>query len=333
MRLRYVLSMPVLLLSLWLSQVGASQQTQQTTIVKFHTDDFWLNLHHFLYVLGRAEAKFPDSQLDGVNEAPPDQERGLASLSVDEQKIWRDAVSAYASGLSRRDLVSSRELVTLTGALANLADGAKLETASAAIDATSAGILNRAAPIYRKVWWPAHHRGNRQWADSMRPQVDRHGPAILAFMTKVYGLSWPAAGYPVHVSGYSNWAGAYSTDGPLLVVASLDKGNAGEDGLELIFHESMHQWDDPVLAKLQENGATLGKKVPQSLTHALIWMTAGEAIRRVLPDHVPMADRGIWQRADYPTIKPALDTTWMPYLKGTGTRDDALLALMKLVGR
>jgi hypothetical protein len=286
-----------------------------------------------LYVLGRAEAKFPDSQLDGVNEAPPDQERGLASLGADDQKIWRDAVAAYASGLSRRDLVSSRELVMLTGALANLADGAKLEDASPTIDRSAAAILIRVAPIYRRVWWPAHHQANQQWADAMRPQVDRYGPTILAFMTKIYGQSWPAVGYPVHLSGYSNWAGAYSTDGPLLVVASLDKGNAGEDGLELIFHESMHQWDDPVLAKLQEIGANLGKKVPSSLTHALIWMTAGEAVRRVLPDHVPMADRGIWQRADYPTIKPALDTTWMPYLKGSGTRDDALLAVMKLVGK
>jgi hypothetical protein len=333
MRLRYVASAALVLVLRLGPTPQSAQRPPQTTIVQFFTDDFCLNLHHFLYVLGRAEAKYPDSQLDGVNEAPPDQERGLASLSADDQKIWRDAVTAYATSLSRRDLVSSRELVTLTGALANLSDGARLESASPAIDATVAATFNRAAPIYRKVWWPAHHRANQQWADAMRPVIDRHGPVILAFMTKVYGLSWPASGYPVHLSGYSNWAGAYSTSGPLLVVASLDKGNAGEDGLELIFHESMHQWDDPVLTKLQEIGTTLGKKVPPSLTHALIWMTAGEAIRRVLPDHVPMADRGIWQRADYPTIKPALDTAWMPYLKGTGTRDEALLAVMKLVGR
>src|SRR5262245_30234366 len=152
MRFRYVVSTAAIVLFVWLSHARA----QQTTIVKFHTDDFWLNLHHFLYVLGRAEAKFPDSQMDGVNEAPPDQERGLSSLGAEEQKIWRDAVSAYAAGLSRRDLVSSRELVTLTGALANIADGAKLDIASPAIDPSAATILNRAAPVYRKVWWPAH---------------------------------------------------------------------------------------------------------------------------------------------------------------------------------
>ncbi len=97
------------MLVLWLSHARAWSRTpqsaprsSQTTIVQFFTDDFWLNLHHFLYVLGRAEAKFPDSQLDGVNEAPPDQERGLASLGSEEQKIWRDVVTTYAAGLSRR---------------------------------------------------------------------------------------------------------------------------------------------------------------------------------------------------------------------------------------
>ena len=317
-------------LALFVSTSGA---WAQVPIVKFYTDDFWLNLHHYLYVLGRAEAKIPDSRLDGVNEAPVDQERGVVTLSADEQKIWREAVTAYTRGLSKSDLVSSRDLVALTGALAASGDASKLESAPPALSADVAALLNRAAPIYRKAWWPAQQLGNQQWVGSMRPMMDRHGPSILAFITKVYGLAWPADGYPVHASGYTNWAGAYSTSGPLLVIASMDRGNAGEDGLEIIFHESMHQWDEPIQAKLQEIGKTLGKRTPPSLTHALIWMTAGEAIRRVLPDHVPMADRGIWERADYPRIKPALDTTWLPYLKGSGTRDEALTALMKLVGR
>src|SRR5689334_21448831 len=92
--------------------VPPAQASAPTDIIRFHTDDFWLNLHHFLYVLGRAEAKFPDSEREGVNEAPVDQEHGLAAVPAGEQKIWRDAVSAYAAGLSKSDAVSSRELVT-----------------------------------------------------------------------------------------------------------------------------------------------------------------------------------------------------------------------------
>jgi len=59
-------------------------------------------------------------------------------------------------------------------------------------------------------------------------------------------LQWPAAGFPVHVWAYSNWAGAYSTTGDLLVISSQSPGNQATCGLEIVFHEGMHQWDDQV---------------------------------------------------------------------------------------
>jgi hypothetical protein len=339
MLIRLVRLVPVAMI-VWSSCAGltatSSQRSAPNTsapIVTFFADDFWLNLHHFLYVLGRAENKTPDSGRDGVNQAPLDQDRGLATLSTSDQQIWRESVTAYAAGLSKRDAISSRDFVELTGALANARDTIRLEALAPALPATAVAILNRAAPVYRKTWWPDHHRANQQWVAAMQPLVDTHGAAILAFITRIYALPWLEDGYPVHLSGYTNWAGAYSTDGPVLMIASLDKGNGGEDGLEIVFHESMHQWDDAMLATLQKIGTALGKKVPPSLTHALIWMTAGEAIRRVLPDHVPIAERGIWQRGDYPTVKPILDATWLPYLQGKGTRDEALTGVMKLAGR
>ena len=35
-------------------------------IFRFESDGFWLNLHHFLYVLGRAEAKIADAKREAV---------------------------------------------------------------------------------------------------------------------------------------------------------------------------------------------------------------------------------------------------------------------------
>ena len=75
---------------------------------------------------------------------------------------------------------------------------------------------------------------------------------MLAFITNAYKLPWPAAGFPVHVSAYSNWSGAYSTTGNLLVLSSRVPGNQGTYGLETIFHEGMHQWDDQVFEVLRE---------------------------------------------------------------------------------
>src|ERR1041384_259689 len=47
----------------------------------FHDDEFWLNLHHFLYVLGRAENKTRDSARPAVSGAPADEQRGFAALT------------------------------------------------------------------------------------------------------------------------------------------------------------------------------------------------------------------------------------------------------------
>ena len=188
--------------------------------------------------------------------------------------------------------------------------------------------LAAASPVYRKAWWPAHQRANAAWVTAAESLVARHGAATLAFITRAYGEPWPAAGFPVNVTPYTNWAGAYSTRGTLLVIASLDPGTAGASGFETTFHEAMHQWDDAIDRALQSAAKARGRKVPDNLSHAMIFFTAGEAVRRTIPGHVPYAEaNGIWQRG-LASFKSALDATWLPWLAGSGTRDDALSKLV-----
>lgn len=297
-------------------------------IFRFEADEFWLNAHHFLYVLGRAEAKMRDASRDAVAGAPAEAERGLATLSEDERQIWREAVTAYATGLSRKDAVFDEPLPAMASALARAKDARSLSGA-ADVDAGTRAVLERAAPIYRKGWWPAHQASNRAWQASTQTLVDRHGQATLAFLTKVYGLQWPADGYVVHLAKYANWAGAYSTSGHLLVVSTAGAASTrGLYGLEIAFHEGMHQWDDAVVAALREQARRTGAPLRGDLSHAMIFYTAGEAVKRVEPSHVPYAEAfGIWTRG-LGVHKAALDDAWKPYLDGRGTRDDALAALV-----
>lgn len=297
-------------------------------IFRFEADEFWLNAHHFLYVLGRAEAKMRDASRDAVAGAPAEAERGLATLSEGERQIWRDAVTAYATGLSRKDAVFDEPLPAMASALARAKDARSLSGA-AEVDAGTRAVLERAAPIYRKGWWPAHQASNREWQASIQTLVDRHGQATLAFLTKVYGLQWPADGYVVHLAKYANWAGAYSTSGHLLVVSTAGAASTrGLYGLEIAFHEGMHQWDDAVVAALREQARRTGAPLTADLSHAMIFYTAGEAVKRVEPSHVPYAEAfGIWTRG-LGVHKAALDDAWKPYLDGRGMRDDALAALI-----
>ncbi len=296
-------------------------------IFVFHTDEFWLNLHHFLYVLGRAQNKVRDSSREAVSGASDDQELGLAKLKTDEQRIWREAVAAYAAGPSKKDLVFDEPMPALTTALASAGN---LKTLNGrGVDPAIAAILERAAPTYRKAWWQEHLDANNNWQKVVQGLVDRHGDAVLKFITKAYQLPWPPAGFPLHVSGFSNWAGAYSTTGNLLVIASMAPGNQGAYGLESIFHEGMHQWDEQLEAALREQAKKVNKIAPRNLDHALIFFTAGEAVRRVVPDHVPTAEKfGVWRRGMEP-LKLPIEEIWKPYLDGKGTRDEAFAELIK----
>lgn len=293
----------------------------------FHTNEFWLNLHHFLYVLGRAENKETDTAREAVSGAPIDQEGEFAKLNAKEQKVWREAVASYAAGSSKKDIVFHDPMPAITNALARAAEAKTL--AGSEIDPEIATILQRAAPIYRKAWWEKHHEANRNWQKSIAALVDLHGAKVLAFITNAYQLQWPAAGFPVHVTAYSNWAGAYSTTGNLLVVSSLSPGLQELYGLETIFHEGMHQWDAQVFATMREQAIKLNRFFPRGLTHSMIFFTAGEAVRRVVPKHVPYAEKfGVWQRGMEP-FRVALEEIWKPYLDGRGTRDQAFAALIE----
>ena len=178
-------------------------------IFVFHTNEFWLNLHHYLYVLGRAENKERDTAREAVAGAPADQESGLQKLTAAEQKTWREVVTFYAAGPSKKDAVFDPTMPPLTTSLARAGEAKSLTGTD--VDPAVATILQRAAPIYRKAWWKKHQEANRNWHKSIQQLVDRYGADVLAFITRAYQLEWPTSGYPIQVSAYSNWAGAYST--------------------------------------------------------------------------------------------------------------------------
>jgi len=303
---------------------------QTAPIFRFTTDEFWLNLHHFLYVLGRAEAKMANASRAAVAGAPADSEQGLAALTADERQAWHDAIAFYAAGPSRKDAVFDESLSAVAAALVSARDDASLE--GAAFDPTLRAMLERAAPLYRKGWWQQHHAANVARRREIEALADRHGATVLAFITQKYGMAWPSAGHPVHFSAWANWAGAYSTFRGILVMSSLDRASRGFDGLEIAFHEGMHQWDPAMNGLLFAEARRTGKRLPPNVSHGVIFTTAGEAVRRVDPDHVPYAEaNGVWS-VGYDRVKPALDEAWTPYLRGAGTRDEAIAALVSRVG-
>jgi Fe2+ transport system protein FeoA len=315
---------------------GAAETTpyvpvaSQTVAFRIETNDFWLSLHQFLYALGMHEGQSPNRTRRAVVGAPIEVEARVNDLSAVERTQWAAAVTYYAKGPSTRDAVFDASLVRATEALAALGDAVAPTPAAATILGEEWRVmLDRVAPTYRRVWWPDHLRANRARLAEVTPLVEKHAPAILEVVTRAFGQKWAPAGFPVHLSSYATWSGAYSTGDNLLVVSSLDSGNAGLLGVETLFHEAMHQWDELTAAALRAAAEKAGTRVPPSLAHSLIFFTAGAALRKVEPAHVPYAVvNDLWPRFGL-DIKAALDSAWQPFLDGRGTREQALIEVLR----
>jgi hypothetical protein len=296
------------------------------SIFTFH-NAFWPNLHHFLYVVGRAERGEADARRRAVVRAPEDA-RAVTGATEAERQAWEAAVDVYKRGLSSQNVIFDREIISVSRELAIAGDGATLE--GRGLQPELRAVLERAAPVYRKVWWPHHQAASRKRIDEITALLTTHGAAIRDRITRAYGLPWPAGGESIHMSAYSNWAGAYSPAGGPIVMSSLDPGNAGTFGLESVFHEAMHQWDDEIFAVLREDAQRQGTRVTRNLTHAMIFYTAGEATRAAVPEHVTYAEaNGMWTGGPFAPFKALLDRAWRPWLEGKTSRAEAIAALVR----
>jgi hypothetical protein len=84
--------------------------------------------------------------------------------------------------------------------------------------------------------------------------------------------------------------------------------------------------DDPLRAALSRAFQEARKELPDDPTHVFIFYTAGVLVRRVLPEHVPYAEKnGLWERvAAFQRALPVLKQCWQPYLDGKTSFDAAI---------
>lgn len=319
-----------LLLALWAGPTSATPVRDvpvDRALFTFRVG-FWNNLHHFLYVLGRARNNTPDTRREAVVNAPKDVE-GLAARPEAERAAWDEAIAFYAAGPSKKDAVFDEDLIRQTQRIAAAGDAPDLSAAD--VDPALAATLAKAAPIYRLVWWPRHQRAAAARRDELQSLVERHGDALVKRLTSLYGTTWPAEPRTIDLVAYSNWAGAYSTDGGLIVIGSLND-YGGSLALESLLHESSHQWDAEMERRLSAIAAKSGKPLPPLLSHALIFYTTGEIVKEAFPGHVPLGDKaGVWNRGLGP-FKPVLEQYWLPYIRGRGTFDEAIAAVLAHLG-
>ena len=289
---------------------------------EFHSG-FWVNLHHFLYVQARARLRTRDSRSDPVAGAPAEL-RALNRLPAEQRRDFESALDHYRRTVASRDLLFDEELRWRTAAIA-------LQESSAVFDAAIgddlADALRRAAPAYRAAWWTSHDQANRRWVASMDALLAEHEAGLAEWIAKVWSTAWPDKPLRVDVCAYASWSGAYTAVRPSrITVASRNPRSTGLMSLEILFHEAMHAIGSRIGPMLRREASARSMKVPKDLFHAMMFYTAGDAVRRRVPSHVPYADKyAVWRRMKFGKL---LDRQWKPYLDGAYPLPDAIARVL-----
>jgi hypothetical protein len=289
---------------------------------------FWLNLHNFLYKEARRRQGISDPGLGAKGNLAQDTLPGRP-LDDAERRVWARALDYYERVAFDHQRFGDSLVIRINDRLTEAADGGDLSDVP--LDPALRAALLDAAPVYRAAWWPAHDRRNAAWASAMRRLLERHEACLADRAASVFATAWQPTPIRVDATVYASWFGAYTTlRPPHVTVSSSAVGSQGVNGLEVLLHEGGHSLLARVDSALAATAARQGKRLPQQLSHLLLFYTAGELVREAVPEHVPWADAfGVWRRnAAVRAYRTLIEREWRPYLLGRATFADAVAGLV-----
>jgi len=273
--------------------------------------DFWLNLHHFLYV--SAWARRPDAPRQRRLAVSLPSDDG-AAMSDKDRAIWDAAVSYYDRELASKDLLFDDGLTAINNSLA----GAKT-LAHLSLAAGHRRFLEASAPIYKRYWWPQHDAANRAWIADVARRTAPVAPQIIDRLTKLYGVKWFDRPVRVDVVRVGKSQGAYTAVVPRvhIIVASADANYAAWASTEMLFHESSHGLIQNVRAAVNQAMTEVGKN-PRDLWHVVLFYIAGEVTRQTLAargiEYQPyLYATGLFTRG-WPMFREPIEKTVRPFI-------------------
>src|SRR5258705_1108977 len=152
-------------------------QVREVAHLQFYSA-FWLNLHHTLYAAAApADRPLPSPASGDL----------ITSMTDTERAAWAGAVAYYAQALSTKDLRAGEGMAEINEVLSSAGDA--LPT-SPVLAPGHLAALRMAAPIYRRVFWPAHDRANQGWIDDVAARLDRITPEVGPRLSRGYCTPW-----------------------------------------------------------------------------------------------------------------------------------------------
>lgn len=308
------------------SMPAAGEPVARVAKLHFHSDPL-INLHHVLYAAAWA-GRAPERRrvLAGALPSPLD-----APLTDEERRVWSAAIEHYDRHVADRDLLFGDGMEALKAALA------RGDLADRAIGDELRDILRGTLPIYRRRFWPAHDRANRDWIAAHAAKVRQIASPMIARLEKLYAVRWFAAPVRVDVVWVGNRQGGYTSVQPThVVISSGDPDNRGWTAAEMVFHEVSHALVDRVQDRLAR---ALGDRAREHgvLWHVVLFYVTGGALKQVLAARkvdyrIYMESTGLFDRA-WSQYRAAVEENWQPYLDGAVSLDAAIEGTVKALPR
>jgi hypothetical protein len=230
-------------------------------------------------------------------------------------------------------------MVITTDALTQVADDA----AQPLIDAPLADALVRAAPIYRKYWWMNDDRANRFFIACAAAMLREAGEQLVRLHEAACRTPWPGR-IRVYITPSAGPFGAYTlaglSGGVITTMTCCDEGYVGLRALKMLLHESSHAIVNPntgtVAAAISAAARSHDVPVPRDLWHAIPFATSSELTTRVLAERgvkgfVP-SSVDLFTRA-WPEYREPVEQSWLAYLRGEGTLEDAINRIVLAIQR
>ncbi len=330
----------ILTIAFWGVGYNLYGQTSQialdsTQYFSFH-NNYWINLHHFLYqkASGNQLAKL----LQDGNEMLVIGEKAVEESLNRKQRSFLDSAIAYY-----------KDSVIQKGLLRGLGNerywlqrqNGPVAVVDSMVSQEFVDALNLVSKTYMETYWPVHKKHNQKVAQHQIDKVRKLETTILPRMERLSLTPWPdREKVRVDLTVYANYAGAYTPTKPIfnVLVSTIDPKSYGPDFLETIFHEGSHllfryesDWRESIFQNYESGNYKM--KFPRHLWHVSLFYLCGQVCieefsKMGIKDYeMTMFTRTIFGSYQHPELFEILDE----YIQGDRTLNGTTTALLQLL--
>lgn len=323
----------ILLLSVAAQARGQSASQPATTRPSGRIDlrtSLFVDMHYTVRACADQPAEKRPAELKAAAEMAAEVEKALGS-----KMAWGVLEGAL---LEATDVASARALAERLPPEFQSMSGAKLPLRELATK-----LLQAYEPIeagFVAQTWPQHEKKLAATRERLASELLPHAPRCLDYIERSLGMENAQASIPVYLVAQAPWPGGFTHrrrgGGGVCVVSAEERP---ELMCETVLHECIHALDlstqsQPtalnVLEKqLQEAGLPPRSELLRSVPHTLMFVQAGETVRRLLnPAHKHYGDAAGYY-AKVPEATAAVRDAWIAFLDEKQSRDAAIKQIVE----